>query len=561
MSTEGPKWGLQLFWRENRVVEFRSRWPVQIVLLAVAVALLYGPFLANPLVFDDLGFFQAGTVQPYSAGDAHFGLRWFPYITLGLTYSFVGQDPLWYRVGNLLLHVTVGVSLYALFIQILHLCRIPDRKQSLSAEWLAFFAALAFVLNPVAVYGPGYLIQRSIVMATLFTLLMWLSLLLGLERRGRKWLWLSVGFYFLAVFSKEHAIMAPAVALALVVLHVRRSKPEARPQQWQHEAARLWPVFLLYALIAVFVIFATRGLLGSIYEPHSEEVLEDFTASLDHPYLLSVITQCWQFFKYLLLWLVPNPQWMSIDMREPFAATLTAWPQILGAAGYAVLLLAGARLLWRGGAWGLAGLSLLVPALLFTTEFSTVRIQEQFVLYRSYLWMPLLFGLFPLALQRLDRRLAIALMVVVPAALGALALDRLVTFSNPILLWDDAVRLTTGREHLHGTARTIYIRGYYWNKYSFNRNAIEDFDRALALHPNFPAALKERGRAKMGLGQYNEALADFNRAIQLRPNYNQAYEGRAEVLDALGSNDAARRDYQQACSLGWQQACAKGGKH
>ena len=525
--------------------------------LATSVALLYGPFLGNPLTFDDLSFFQGGAIQKYAAGTMPFGLRWFPHASLGLTYALVGSEPPWFRVGNLLLHMAAGLALYALLLKLLRLCGVPDRKTSLSGEWLALFAALAFVLNPVAVYGAGYLMQRTIVMATLFALLMWLSLLRGLEGKGALWLWLSAGCYFLSVFSKEHAIMAPAVALAIVVLHFR-SAENINGKRWRDEVSRLWPVFLVYVLIAVFVVYTRRGLLGAVYEPHVAGMLERLETpadSLDHPYLLSVITQCWQFFKYLFLWLVPNPAWMSIDMREPFATSLAEWPMVLGVAGYGVYLLIGAALLWRGGALGLAGLAMLAPALLFLTELSTVRIQEQFVLYRSYLWLPLFFGLLPLLLQYFHRRLAAALLIIVPFALAALSLDRLVTFSNPILVWDDAVKLTAGREQLPGTARTIYIRGYYLNKYAFHKEAIEDFDRALALQPNYPAALKERGRAELSMGQVKEALADFNHAIQQKPDYSQAYMGRAEALKKMGSASDAQRDFAQACRLGWQEAC------
>ena len=353
--------------------------------------------------------------------------------------------------------------------------------------------------------------------------------------------------------------MAPAVALAIVVLHFH-SAGDIIEKRWRDEVSRLWPVFLVYVLIAVFVVYTRRGLLGAVYEPHVAGMLEGLETpadSLDHPYLLSVITQCWQFFKYLFLWLVPNPAWMSIDMREPFATSLAEWPMVLGVAGYGVYLLIGAALLWRGGALGLAGLAMLAPALLFLTELSTVRIQEQFVLYRSYLWLPLFFGLLPLLLQYFHRRLAAALLIIVPFALAALSLDRLVTFSNPILVWDDAVKLTAGREQLPGTARTIYIRGYYLNQYAFHKEAIADFDHALALQPNYPAALKERGRAKLSMGELKDALADFNLSIQQKPDYGQAYMGRAEALKKMGSASDAQRDFEHACALGWQEACKR----
>lgn len=527
------------------------------LLIAVSV-LLYGPFLANPLIFDDLGFFLGGRIERYAAGNEPFGFRWLPDYTLGLTFSIVGVEPFWHRIVNLMLHITVGVALYAFLRTILQICRLPNREDSLRAEWLALFGALSFVLNPVAVYGAGYLMQRTIVMATLFSLLMWLSLLRGLESKGKFWLLLSVGFYFVSVFSKEHAVMAPAVSLALTILYFRSTTPQG--ENWMKHAVRLWPTFLLYTLIAFFVIFAARGFLGAVYEPHVAEIQvgsDSLVHILEHPYLFSVITQCWQFFKYLILWLLPNPAWMSIDMREPFATSLAAWPMILGVAGYLAIVLVSAALLFRGGTLGFAGLSMIAPALLFLTELSAVRIQEQFVLYRSYLWAPLLFGLFPLSLQYLPRRLSLALLIIVPFALAALSLDRLVTFSNPILVWDDAVKLTEGREHLPGTARTIYMRGYYLNKYALNKQAIDDFDHALVLRPNYPAALKERGRAKMAVGQLNAALEDFNLAIGIQPNYGQAYMGRGEVLKQFGKDVASQRDFVQACKLGWYEACSQ----
>ena len=53
---------------------------------------------------------------------------------------------------------------------------------ALSPSWLAFFGALIFALHPAAVYAVAYLNQRSTLMATLFTLVMWRLFLEGLIR-------------------------------------------------------------------------------------------------------------------------------------------------------------------------------------------------------------------------------------------------------------------------------------------------------------------------------------------------------------------------------------------
>src|SRR5260221_6218998 len=75
-----------------------------------------------------------------------------------------------------------------------------------------------FALNPVAVYAVAYLIQRSIVMATLFVVLgLWLF---ARGLRTRRW-WLhaaAIACYLLAVASKEHAVFAPLAALPIYIV-------------------------------------------------------------------------------------------------------------------------------------------------------------------------------------------------------------------------------------------------------------------------------------------------------------------------------------------------------
>jgi hypothetical protein len=142
----------------------------------------------------------------------------------------------------------------------------------------------------------------------------------------------------------------------------------------------------------LFVIARTRGIFGAPYEPFVAEMLAEVDSGrpqlwLENVYPLSVLTQLWLFFGYLGTWLLPNPAWMSIDLRPGFARTLTEVPQLLGlplAIAYAALA---TWMLLAGRTLRLLGFALLAPLLLFMTELSTVRLQEPMVLYRSYLWM------------------------------------------------------------------------------------------------------------------------------------------------------------------------------
>lgn len=340
--------------------------------------------------------------------------------------------------------------------------------------------------------------------------------------------------------------MLPVVLLALtVLLH----------QDWPARIRKHWAVFAAYAAIAIFVLLAKKGVLGSVYEINAPDMLEKIDGG-EHSYLLSILTQSGLYFKYLLLWLIPDPAWMSVDMREPFAGSLLTpyWLGFFGYIGYGALAIA---LLFRRGMAGLVGFVMLFPWLMFATEFSTVRIQESFVLYRSYLWMPMILVLVPLALFKMRMKYALVALSLIAVLMFPLAWNRLTTFSHPLLLWDDAAKLVEGKPYLPGMERIYHNRAIELSKTKLKQEAIADYTTAIRMKPNYSYAYNDRGAAYASLGQYAEALNDFNEAIRLKPDYGLPYIGRGLMLEKAGRYEDAKKSFDMACQLGYQSACAR----
>lgn len=527
--------------------------PKKAILLALVTALLYGGFLYNPIVFDDIYFFLAGAPEKYVAQGFQFLPRWWAYYSLGLTFVHIGPELIWLRLGNLALHIATAITLYVFIHRLLDDLDGHSRP-GMRTEWVAFFAALLFALHPVAVYGAGYLIQRTIVAASLFSLLTWLAFWLGLNG-SRRWLWAAALFYFLAVFSKEHAVMAPAVSLALWALHRRSGLAVAvRP-------AETVAVLAAQGLTALLVTYLA---IGGAHEILAPEMMRDMAdrgfkvpEGLEHP--LSVLTQAGLFFKYLGLWILPNVAWMSVDMREPFALSVTV-PRLLALAAFCLYPVFAGRLLWRGRINGLIGFALLAPWLLFATELVSVRLQEIFVLYRGYLWAPPLFILLATGLRGLSGRLATAVGMLLAVFLFALSFDRLTSFSYRYLLWDEAATLAEqniNQPGVSGLARIYHNRGLALYREGFVNKAIQSYDQALAQKPDYSYVYNDRGVARLDLKDYGGALADFDTAIRLKPNYLRPYAGRARALDGLGLKEDAKNAFSRACALGWKDACDK----
>ena len=87
-------------------------------------------------------------------------------------------------------------------------------------------------------------------------------------------------------------------------------------------------------------------------------------------------------------------------------------------------------------------------------------------------------------------------------------------------------------------------------KYSLGKfqDAIEDYNKVIELMPDNEVAYNNRGNAKDNLGKYQDAIEDYNKAIELMPDY-AAYYNRGHAKDNLGNFQDAIEDYNKAIEL------------
>ncbi len=533
-----------------------------LVLLLLAAFALYAGSLRNPLVFDDELLREAYLKASAEVG-FRFDMRLFMHASFGWNWTLAGgQHWFGFRITNVLLHGLSGCVLFLLMRRLIGaVLPVPDVRtiKTLGADAYAFFGALLFVLHPVAVYGTAYLVQRSILLATLFSLVSMVLFLEGLLRgpgRGTSarsaWPWSAWACYggatlafFVAAFSKEHCVMLPAVAAAIGLL--------VRGASLRTLRELLLPVALLGAVSALLLV-RKYGLIGAAYEPYAQLMLSGLAESQGAPagvesaYARSFINQSWLFFRYLGLWLVPFPGWMSIDMRPDFPAGVFSLPQVLGLLPWIAWPGVGLWLLMKGGRRGLAGLAMLFPWLFALTEVATVRVQEPFVLYRSYLWMGGLAALLPAVLHGLDRRAAAVILAALAVLLVPASLERLGTFASEERVWDDAVRKLPN-DNAPLADRTYRARGIAAYRAEHYEPALRDIDRSLSLNPKSPESWMLRGMLLMRAGRTPESLEALDRSIALAPNLPEARARRCVVLMRMQRPQDALADCTRAVEL------------
>jgi lipoprotein NlpI len=79
--------------------------------------------------------------------------------------------------------------------------------------------------------------------------------------------------------------------------------------------------------------------------------------------------------------------------------------------------------------------------------------------------------------------------------------------------------------------------------------AIQDYDHALRLNPDYAFSLLRRGLAYHGKNDHTRAIQDYSRAIELSPNYSAAFNNRGNVYRDMRDYDRAIQDYDEAIRL------------
>ena len=101
--------------------------------------------------------------------------------------------------------------------------------------------------------------------------------------------------------------------------------------------------------------------------------------------------------------------------------------------------------------------------------------------------------------------------------------------------------IKTGRQVLRRLASAYNNRGVAYRVKANYGEAIDDFNEAIRLVPDFANAFNNRGVAYRNMGDLDRAVADYDQAIRIKPDYIAAFYNRGLAL-------ADKREYRRAIS-------------
>jgi tetratricopeptide (TPR) repeat protein len=99
-----------------------------------------------------------------------------------------------------------------------------------------------------------------------------------------------------------------------------------------------------------------------------------------------------------------------------------------------------------------------------------------------------------------------------------------------------------------------FNKGALLSTYGNHKAAVQYFQKAISMDPNFSKAYFSQGISYGQLDQYPKAIAQINMALKLEPQNGMYYYGRGRVYLLWGDKAKAMEDFKKAAELGDEDA-------
>ncbi|MBI5843834.1 MAG: tetratricopeptide repeat protein [Deltaproteobacteria bacterium] len=546
--------------------------------ILATVFLVYSGVYTAPFVFDDYSDIvtNESIKKPWPPGRMMFAKppsgtagRPVANVSLALNHALTGLKPLAYHLFDVSFHAASALLLFALVAHLLG--GLEKARPETARPWLqepeipAFFAAISWSAHPLATSAVSLAFHRPETLCAFFCLAtVFLSVKGFGSPRPRPWHIAASASFLLAVGSKETAVAAPFMVLALWMVLFQEKGLSAFFRQY-----RTLAVGFAAGLAALALLVAASGAWGRA------------SAKSEFTVFQYAVSQGLVIFRYLRLFLVPTGLCADrADLLPPLSISLPAAVMVGAGALAALAALVKRRPLALVPAWFflfLAPSSSLAP-------LNRLSAEHRMLLPLMALSLALVLGtrrLFSAIFRKPGSSAAMILTILALSAWTAfLAVgshQRNRVYESNVSFWKDTTEKSPGNtsawvglgaalamEKRPGEAEAAYLRALKLNPRlgSAHNNlgalyletgnlpkAEFHYVRLLAIDPKNPHALNGIGRVLAENGRFDEALGALSAAVGLLPENASMRFNLADTLFRAGRQEEALEAFRQTLSL------------
>ena len=530
--------------------------------LALAVWAVYGQTLQHDFVnYDDTDYvyenryvFTGLTPENVSwALTAVHASIWQPLVWLSfmIDYELHGLKAGWFHMTNVLLHI--ASTLLLLFVL----------RRMGGGLWRSLFVAALFALHPLHVESVAWVTERKDVLSALFWMLTMWGYLRYVERPGTARYLTTIFFFVLGLMAKPMLMTLPAVLLLLdwwplgrvdiaalrPAAGGKKEKPEVKKTSCKAQSekacalagtlspARIllekFPFIVLSLLscsIAFFAVHQTDAIVSMQNIPLGSRIANA---------LVSYVLYLWK-----MLWpaCLYNPYLYSYSgTMQPWWKTTVACIVLAGLTFAAVKTARKRSYFLFGWLWYLGTL---IPVIGFVQVGAQTMADRFTYIPLIGIFIIIAWGAAELSSGWCYRR------AVMGSAAGVILSGLLVCAYVQTGYWKDSISLWT---HTLACASGNYLAHYNLGHALAGQgkltDAIEHYESALQLNPDYAEPHNNLGLALAGQGKLAEAIEHYERALQLSPNYAEPHNNLGLALARQGKLAEAIEHYERALHL------------
>lgn len=483
----------------------KNHWPY-LTLLLVLILTTYANSLNNAFLSDDLaeivnnpniGNFSNISIHPF--GFIRPLLYW-------IIFHIAGLNQILFRSINYFFHIG------SVFVTYLLISKLYSKR-------VALFTASLFAIHPAIAEGVIWISGGMYPQYTFFFLLSFLFYLL--VKKAKKFYWFSILSFWGAFLTHPQMPLSLFIIFPLWELCFGNLK-----SNWKKSIP-----YLLIALVYVGVAFAAL--------PERETTLQSThyqEGGVDN-ILVIIPTAISSYFELIFF-----PKTLTLYHSELTFGPINFTIRVL----LTLLFFTGILISFKRNKifffWGSFFVIALAPTL---TPF-----RLNWIVAERYLYLPII-GILVLAALGLDKLsgmakfkwVAYTTFVVILASLSLRTIFRNIDWKNEDNLWIATGKTSPSSPNTHNNLGDVYGR---WGD---KQKALQEFQKAIELKPNYGDAYHNLANTYRELGQLDKALENYQNAIKFNPNLWQSYQNIAAIYFQERQYDKALENIQKAIQI------------
>jgi len=427
-------------------------------------------------------------------------VTWFSH---ALDYQLYGMNTAGHHFTSIFIH---GLNTFWVFILCVFLLskKYPESRDRQKIFWVGAWVALAFGLHPLRVESVVWAAERKDLLVAFFMFpAMWTYILSHEAKdplRQKRWYWLTLFLFLLALMSKPMVVTLPVVFLILDYF------PLKRWSRFTQIFSLVWEkfTFLLMSLITGVITIVAQKEAGAVVGVSSLSFVDRVINAI----------HSWVFYLEKTFW--PEP----LSPLYPFQERV--FPLLLASLVFAAITLVCLMSALRGlrgplAAWGyyLVTAAPVIGIIQVGRQAAADRftyiptLSLYFVLGAAVLWL--------LRKATASTKLKWVAPVLAVGALGSLGAMSKVTvnqvpvWKNTGTLWQKTVDVFPGK-----MPSPHFNLGRYLLAHGQKEEALRQLELSLSVDPNYVNALNDLGLVRIEEKRWREAEKYFSRALKVR---------------------------------------------